>query len=84
MKYRKELAEGFATPQEVQEYLSGKAVWMVGDAARYLNVTTGFYRNNILNIPDHPSPLDPRAGNLKWWSRELAPWLSDTANLKKR
>lgn len=83
MNYRKMLAEGLATHQEVKTFLKDKSIWQVGDMAAYLNVTTSFYRRNLLGLAGHPTPIDPSAGKLQWWSCELIPWLDNPENLKK-
>ena len=77
----KELRES-ATQNEIRDLLEKKAVWTVQDSAGYLAVTTAFYRRNILDLPNHPAPIDPNAKNLQWWRDEMVPFLSAPANLK--
>lgn len=72
-----------ATQQEVCDYLSGIAVWSLRDCAAWLNVTTSFYRRNILGLSNHPTPVDPAAKNLSWFGVEMMPYLNDVSNLKR-
>ena len=70
--------------EETRAYLEKFAVWTLRDLALFLNVDHPFYRRNILPLPSHPSPIDADAKNLAWWSEELAKWLSDPANMKRK
>lgn len=40
-----------------------------------------FYRRNILDLENHPAPLDPLAKRLLWWKEHLEPWLDNPDNL---
>jgi hypothetical protein len=80
---RKLYEEGKATEAQITEYLLSIPVWTVKQCAAYRRVNTTFYRRNLLDLPGHPTPIDPNAKNLSWWSEEMAPWLDDPANLKR-